>query len=324
MTSSCTRDPELWFDDGNLVIQVTPRLFRLHRGVLALSSNFFRDMVAFPRAAEEDTYDDVPLVVLRDDDARDAAHFFKALYMPTYFPPPPARTTFEALEGVLRMAHKYDAPVLRRCALQHLARPFSSELCEVHLDMTRYYDLDLRSNWKVAELKAITSLAQEVHAIWLFPMVYHETLQHPANALDAPEVWLGRQRRFQHNEHVACFAGCEILRKEFPLDVFASTKIGCGQPVCLKYRLASINQDDMRNFMEIPLTYFTPWMENDDNFGDICDACMDAMRDAYNSWLKDVWQRLPSIFNLPDWDELSALKNKTWRVLLRLLWSRMR
>ncbi|TRM63750.1 hypothetical protein BD626DRAFT_360137, partial [Schizophyllum amplum] len=102
-----TRDPELWFGDGNLVIQVTPRLFRLHRGVLAPSSKFFRDMMAFPRAAEEDTYDYVLLVVLRDDDARDAARFFKALYIPRYFSgPPPAKTTFDAIEGVLRLCHR--------------------------------------------------------------------------------------------------------------------------------------------------------------------------------------------------------------------------
>lgn len=56
--------------------------FRVHRSVLVLSSNFFRDMINFPKAQEQDTYEDVPLIVLHDDDARDAAHFLKALYIP--------------------------------------------------------------------------------------------------------------------------------------------------------------------------------------------------------------------------------------------------
>ena len=76
-----TRDPDLWFEDGNLVIQVTPRLFRLHRGILAAHSNFFRNMADFPASQEQSTYDGVPLVILHDDNAHDAGHFFKAIYI---------------------------------------------------------------------------------------------------------------------------------------------------------------------------------------------------------------------------------------------------
>ncbi|KAL1752185.1 hypothetical protein FB107DRAFT_293344 [Schizophyllum commune] len=137
-----THDPDLWFKDGNLVVQVTPRLFRLHRGILASHSNFFRDMVQFPESSEQDMYDEVPLVVLHDDDARDVVHFFKAIYVFHYFLPPPAKTTFAILEGVLRLSHKYDAPMLRRCALQHLSVTFVTDLAKMRHDLCRTYLVD--------------------------------------------------------------------------------------------------------------------------------------------------------------------------------------
>ncbi|KAI5900105.1 uncharacterized protein SCHCODRAFT_02606999 [Schizophyllum commune H4-8] len=147
-----TREPDLWFKDGNLVIQVFPRLFRLHRGVLASHTNFFRDMVQFPESSEQDMYDEVPLVILHDDDARDAVHFFKAIYVFHYFLPPPAKTTLAIIEGVLRLSHKYDAPMLRRCALQHLCVTFVTDLPDMRHDPYRTYLCDDESE-ELAEFK---------------------------------------------------------------------------------------------------------------------------------------------------------------------------
>ena len=79
-----SRDPDLWIEDGNLVVQAAPRLFRVHRGILASNSGFFRGMVDFPESRVQNTCDGVPLITLHDDDARDVAQFLKAIYIFEY------------------------------------------------------------------------------------------------------------------------------------------------------------------------------------------------------------------------------------------------
>ena len=74
---------DLWFDDGNLVIQTGLALFRVHKSVLAIHATVFRDMVSFPSPASQDTYEGIQLAVFQDD-AQDMRHFLRALYFPEY------------------------------------------------------------------------------------------------------------------------------------------------------------------------------------------------------------------------------------------------
>ncbi|KAL1722670.1 hypothetical protein EV715DRAFT_287214 [Schizophyllum commune] len=168
-----SRDPDLWIEDGNLVVQAAPRLFRVHRGVLASNSGFFRGIVDFPESRVQNTCDGVPLITLHDDDARDVAQFLKANYIFDYFRPPPAKTTFEILEGVLRIAHKYDAPALRRCALQHLAISYVTSYHDLKDIPIRSYRVDDEEELSTHEVIATINLAQEVHATWLLPTAYY-------------------------------------------------------------------------------------------------------------------------------------------------------
>ncbi|KAI5900106.1 uncharacterized protein SCHCODRAFT_02607004 [Schizophyllum commune H4-8] len=309
-TDGCTRDPDLWFDDGNLVIQVTSRLFRVHRGVLAFSSNYFRDMINFPKTQEQDTYEDVPLIALHDDDPRDAAEFLKALYMPYYFPAPPAKTTFETLEGVLRLAHKYDVPALRRCALKHLSTSFPTDLgeiskCQNHpLRPYTYLEVD-----RLPELMAVASLAHEVHAKWLLPAVFLDTLQFDAVALGSSREWRGRRRYFTHADLVQCFHGRDALHKKIPFSLFISPCVAGPPDHCLLAKTRCFDEDDVVTYHRYPLTYFTEWMvRNSDK--PFCQPCQDDMGTKYAQWLDDTWAMLPKVFGLPDWDKLLELKRQ--------------
>ncbi|TRM67560.1 hypothetical protein BD626DRAFT_564487 [Schizophyllum amplum] len=309
---SCTRDPDLWFDDGNIVIQVAPRLFRVHRSILALSSSFFRDMLAFPRAAEQDMYEDVPLVVLRDDDARDTAHFLKALYIPHYFLPPPASTTFQVIEGVLRMAHKYDVPALRRCALHHLSITFITDVDNLKTDPERTYDFDDTTEGdegRMSELKAVIALAHDVGATWLLPSAYYDTMQFLVTELGAAHYWNGRQRRLTYEDLLVCLAGYKHMSKRSPIAMFTSMDIGCGGADCLVKRVSVLSEDDLRDCSEVPLTYWSAWL-SDDGSQPGCHLCLEGMRILYHLWQADVWTHLPSYFNLPDWVDLLALMRR--------------
>ncbi|KAL1726832.1 hypothetical protein EV714DRAFT_286941 [Schizophyllum commune] len=204
--------------------------------------------------------------------ATDAVHFLKAMYLPSaYFMPPPAQTRFDVLEGILRMAHKYDAPAMRCRALRHLGSAFVTNL--VDMDYPPNHTYPLAPNDGPQEIKAVIRLARDVQA--------------------TKEVWFGRERFLFPEDIAAYFAGCEALRKEFPHAAFFSPILGCASEGCIKARLASCSAEDRVRFVQHPLTYFTQW------------KCMDSMRANYHVWLRVVWRHLPSSFNLPDWTALA-------------------
>uniref|UniRef100_D8Q649 BTB domain-containing protein n=1 Tax=Schizophyllum commune (strain H4-8 / FGSC 9210) TaxID=578458 RepID=D8Q649_SCHCM len=219
--------------------------------------------------------------------AMDAVHFLKAMYIPNYFMPPPAQTRFNVLEGILRLAHKYDAPAMRCRALRHLESAFVTNLAEMDYPPNRTYPLV--PNDGPQEIKAVIRL-------------------YPASSLLSKEVWLGLERSLSHEDIAACFAGCEALRKEFPHVAFFSPNLGCASEGCIKARLASCSAEDRVRFVQHPLTYFTQWVDSDDGLEEMCWKCMDSMRANYHVWLRDVWRRLPSFFNLPDWSALARVR----------------
>lgn len=48
------RSKRIWFDDGNVVLQVENTQFKVHKSVLALHSNVLRDMFALPQPSNEE------------------------------------------------------------------------------------------------------------------------------------------------------------------------------------------------------------------------------------------------------------------------------
>jgi hypothetical protein len=73
------RHQELWFDDGNIVIQAGNTQFRVYRGVLAARSTVFQDMLSFPQPPDSELVEGCPLVQLHDSTA-EVTVFLKAIF----------------------------------------------------------------------------------------------------------------------------------------------------------------------------------------------------------------------------------------------------
>jgi hypothetical protein len=85
-----SRDEELYFEDGSIVISAKDAdgnlvYFRVHKSVLSKQSTVFKDMFSLPRppspASEVNTYDSLPLVHVHDD-AKQFKQFLQAIYDP--------------------------------------------------------------------------------------------------------------------------------------------------------------------------------------------------------------------------------------------------
>lgn len=71
---------EPWFDDGNIILETEAMQFRVHRGVLAASSNIFADMFSVPQPVQGDEVVDGCPVVKMLDNAEELKHVLKAIY----------------------------------------------------------------------------------------------------------------------------------------------------------------------------------------------------------------------------------------------------
>ncbi|KAJ7689829.1 hypothetical protein B0H17DRAFT_1011892 [Mycena rosella] len=114
---------ELWFEDGNIILQAGNSQFRVYRGILAARSPIFQDMLSFPQPAESELLEGCPLVHLPDDETK-VTHFLKAVYLPAF----PAFTTLDIIAGCVRLAHKYEVDYLRRRGFVHLASEYPTTL----------------------------------------------------------------------------------------------------------------------------------------------------------------------------------------------------
>lgn len=71
---------ELWFDDGNLVLQAGNTQFRIHRGIICASSTVFKEMFGLPQLVPGDEVVEGCPVVHLSDSAVELQHALKAIY----------------------------------------------------------------------------------------------------------------------------------------------------------------------------------------------------------------------------------------------------
>jgi hypothetical protein len=58
---------EIWFSDGNIILEAGNKRFKVHRAVLSMHSPVFKDMFTLPKSLETETIEnDIPLVILQD------------------------------------------------------------------------------------------------------------------------------------------------------------------------------------------------------------------------------------------------------------------
>lgn len=119
---------DLWFEDGNLILQAENTIFRIYRGHLSARSSVFRDMFEFPPPAEGNrTLDGMPIIEVYDT-AEDMKQFLRAILDSEFFEPPPSPTTLHITHSVLKLATKYDVRYLRLRALAHLQSTYPTTL----------------------------------------------------------------------------------------------------------------------------------------------------------------------------------------------------
>lgn len=77
------RHPDLWYEDGTVILIAEKTGFRVYRGLLAQHSEVFRDMFSLPQpttAVSDTLFEGCPVVHLMDDIAEEIAEVLKILH----------------------------------------------------------------------------------------------------------------------------------------------------------------------------------------------------------------------------------------------------
>ncbi|KAF7311243.1 BTB domain-containing protein [Mycena kentingensis (nom. inval.)] len=328
--SELHRVADLWYDDGNIVIQAGDAQYRVYRGTLARRSSVFRDLFSVPQPEDETLVDGCPFVRLPDAE-EEVTPFLKALFDTEFFHSYPTPTTFSAIYGCLRLSHKYEVPNLTQRALVHLSSPFHTSLQQVESlrlcdgvsssawEEDHYFSRPANWAWKepAAALICIAQLARQVGALWVLPTVfYHLTVADVGRDLYLGVQHAGITASLSSADQDAIHAAGPALSSA-TLAIMAILTVkgatpGCTTPLeCLARRLdlVAMRQAHFSQHIRDPLHVWVP-----NNFTFLggwlaCNVCADFLAPHVRAVKDELWEDLPGLYGLPSWDDLRALKS---------------
>ncbi|EDR12104.1 uncharacterized protein LACBIDRAFT_311092 [Laccaria bicolor S238N-H82] len=300
-TDSPTLVSDLWYDDGNIVLQAESSLFRVSLGVLAARSPVFDDIRKLPRSQDQEMYDDCPLIVLPDK-AEDLANFLRAVYNSGFFQPPPSKTDFDTLAGILRLSTKYEIPYLRQRALLHLDTIICNTL----------QDHDTRENKRTIPPRnslafLIADLAHEMDLPWLLPPVLYFCTED----IVRDYMYKGERKSMNKSQQVACIKALMPLIKWHQREVLSFLYLtnvdGCKSfAQCNEGRL-KLSRACSASEVNFSLISFSGLFEEVVRRV-VCTTCCIASRDAHLAGREALWEALPGLFDLPSWETLRTLR----------------
>ncbi|KAJ7855714.1 hypothetical protein B0H14DRAFT_2754289 [Mycena olivaceomarginata] len=296
------RSTEYWFDDGNIILQVESTQFRVAKSGLSRHSSVFRDMFMMPLPADEPTVENCPVVVLSGDTAQDWTLFLETMYPKSLMEEPPP---FKLIAAILRLSKKYECPAFRKDCVRRLKTEFPTTLEE-------YDDLEAGTCIKGDRdiYRPILYLAREIGLHSIIPLIYCHMLTlnretYMPKILNVNDVSLGINDRF------ACLLGItnlQILQStttmawlEVDLPFSALPAHDCLQPAeCV----AAVGDTILgeASIHPPPLRVISEWNEIWD-IG-MCRPCRKKAKDVFEAGRKKCWDKLPSMFGLPEWKEL--------------------
>ncbi|KDR69183.1 hypothetical protein GALMADRAFT_77644 [Galerina marginata CBS 339.88] len=111
---------DMWFDDGNIVLQAGMTQFRVHRGIIARHSSVFKDMFAMAQPTGELEIEGCAVVHVMDT-PQDWRNVLVVLYDSLKAYKSTDDISFAVLRSMLRLGTKYEFDHLRELVMEHLA-----------------------------------------------------------------------------------------------------------------------------------------------------------------------------------------------------------
>ncbi|KAL1692003.1 hypothetical protein GGG16DRAFT_52284 [Schizophyllum commune] len=298
----------LWIPDGNIVLEAEHTQFKFYRGLLARHSTFFRNLFdsMFPPGSDPHIEDDIelvegcPVVCLADsaDDVGYMLHFIVDTRAFEFIP------SIANLRSALHMGHKYLIPSLWNDAIRRLRHEFPSAL-EDYQDTRKY---DERHGFTIDEgetLSDLVNVAQEMGIQSILPaLLCHLVSTSSLDALSSDYSPLSPDTRIVLLTGRAKLKSA-ALRAQYTCRTGRSTH--CIRAKCIeghsRLQAALLCRVALSDGV---ITGFEEWTDRDARlYGrELCEECVLQVQILTEETQRRLWERLPSFFGLPDWEDL--------------------
>ncbi|KAJ7802874.1 hypothetical protein B0H14DRAFT_3884335 [Mycena olivaceomarginata] len=300
---------DLWFEDGNVVIQAEDYQFCLFKSFLTTRSPIFKDTFSIPQPEDAERINGCPVLRIHDS-ATDAAHFFMAIFNSETFLPPPAPTTFEKVAAVLRLSTKYEMTHLRKRALEHLSSGYPTSLAQWRDNEAPLATFPVLPSDALATI----NLAREVDCPWVLPTAFYDYCKSTGPA----EIFRGTMQdgvilALSDADKQLCLEGREAEReasKDLEGFLTGPPPKECTGSACVANRLAWMRYIDKRRQDGFWLDPTEPWEHWEPFADDVCQPCFFECQRKYEIARQAVWGSMPDVFNLPSWAELEVERNE--------------
>ncbi|KZP02751.1 hypothetical protein FIBSPDRAFT_1055669 [Athelia psychrophila] len=298
---------DVWFEDGNIVIQAEQTQFKIHRGVLAAQSSVFQGMFSLPQppSGEHEAVEGCPVVHVSDS-ATDIAIALRALFLRGYVSGEALSITVVA--AFVRIGTKYEIEIIRTEGLKRLLYEYPSSLSD-------YDEMDAWSRIVCTPSVNIdaANLAREQNLLSLLPTAFYLTCA----AHDAKSLTSGCPRddgtiaMILPIDLITCLIARESLAKVQLKTTFAwvnpypSIYSSCGTPhKCIESRMQimAILLLPPNNICGLDFWGRDQMNEFVDN---MCTRCQRVAKKLHNDGRVEFWNKQPGCFDLPEWVEIN-------------------
>ncbi|KAJ7605360.1 hypothetical protein DFH06DRAFT_1252913 [Mycena polygramma] len=292
---------DIWFEDGNIILQAENTHFRVYKGTLCSSSQVLKDAI-------EDIEDSKGVegcsFLMLSDSSFDVTYVLRTIFHPWSYPEN-APWPFAAIAAFLRLGRKYQMKPLYDIALSRLAIVYPSSVLDYPAHTMNKYILfsDPASSNRRQEI-VIDSivLARELGLLALLPAAFWYFSTH-VESLGYRDI-----SRISQADRGILFSAVAPLRVAYADYLFGwldetlvNTSPNCALPESCG--LTKV-QHSLRLWKPpgIPMSF--AW--NSGAELGLCRYCVAVGKKHHSDGVKRLWKELPSFFGLPPWEELLA------------------
>ncbi|OCH84256.1 hypothetical protein OBBRIDRAFT_741863 [Obba rivulosa] len=305
------RVDEIWYEDGNVILVVENKAFRVYQGLLSRHSPVFRDMFKIPQPETAESEDRCPIVRLSGDTAADWVHVLRISLQRAgslWHAPLCSRL------AVVRIGHKYEMNFLRDQALKHLKQVFTDRFPD--FDNVEDHLCAFSVEARIYDAIAAVNLSRLTGEISMLPFALYVCCQLHDELVHGCEEG-GLLEKLAPEDIVRCVTGKTKLAQANAAAFFRTFLWGEYYSLCCKDNceqafheiITHLGQDSDNHVADS--TPLEAWSFAITNYyrTKLCTTCLRRLREKERFERVRIWDSLPSYFNvdLPTWPKTGIL-----------------
>ncbi|KAF7964590.1 hypothetical protein HWV62_5375 [Athelia sp. TMB] len=315
---------EIWFEDGNVILQAENTQFKVHRGMLARNSSIFNDMFSVPQPPmpEEESVEGCVVIHLPDS-AHDLEIVLRAL-IERGFAPSREPVSIKIVAAFLRLGRKYDFETLRTDALHRIfyevpATLEDNDACMHNFQIEGHTD----DGWFWIN---IVNLAREQSIQSVLPLALYECCRVLYENHGPSSIFKGITRAdgstalLSLEDQMICLSSYSTLLALQNTTTFVwldaeDDFVSCRDGQFCPSKRSSLLRDCF--FTQTSLQGLDHWnscVKNNLFEDQQCENCNHISEQIHTAGRLHFWRRLPETFGLPEWQELIKEREEQNRV----------